>query len=286
MNHIKNSFFLLVFVLVSSCLFAQICKSPLEGKKLVTIGNSITAACGYQPYLVEWLGVNWSQVETQKGVDGHAPMAKGGTIVRPTSVKSISYRSYDAKFYNPDIILVYGCQNDNEKSKWGTINDKPYLLHQLSDSVTLASAYMGMIVNLKLDNPKAQIYLINLMRVKAVVGMHPQNSYVKRYKSPRFSTTQEVLDWELDMRYPKVQLVRQIGKKYNLPVIDLYDSSGVTNANAELYYGQAADDCTQVHPNKEGYRRMAECIVKVILPEFNLPVNKQTTLSYIVKPFL
>ncbi|MEI7504299.1 MAG: SGNH/GDSL hydrolase family protein [Paludibacter sp.] len=268
---IKTNSYLLIFIFITNSLLAQTNKSTLEGKKLVTIGNSITAACGYQPYLVEWLGVNWSQEETQKGVDGHAPMAIGGTIVRPTSVKSILYRSYDAKFYNPDIIFVYGCQNDQEKSKWGSINDKPYLLHQLSDSVTLASAYMGMIENLKLENPKAQIYLINLMRVKAVVGMNPQNSYVKRYKSPRFETTQEVLDWELEMRYPKVQLVREIGKKYNSPVIDLYDSSGVTNANAELFYGQAADDCTQVHPNKEGYRRMAECIVKVLLPEHKIP---------------
>ncbi|MEI6556246.1 MAG: SGNH/GDSL hydrolase family protein [Paludibacter sp.] len=270
----KNSFFLLISVLISSCLFAQASKSPLEGKKIVTIGNSITAACGYQPFLVEWLGVKWSQEETQKGVDGHAPMAIGGAIVRPTSVKSISYRSYDAKFYNPDIILVYGCQNDQEKTKWGTINDTPFLLHQLSDSVTLASAYMGIIENLKRDNPKAKIYLINLMRVKAVVGMQPQNSYANRYKSPRFETMQEVLNWELEMRFPKVQLVRAIGKKYNLPVIDLYDESGVTNSNAELYYGQASDDCTQVHPNKEGYKKMAECIVKTLLPEFRVPLIK------------
>ena len=268
---IRCKIFLIIFISLTNSVFAQVSKSPLEGKKLVTIGNSITAACGYQPYLVEWLGVNWSKEETQKGVDGHAPMAIGGTIVRPTSTKSISYRSYDAKYYQPDIILIYGCQNDQEKAKWGTVNDTPYLLHQVSDSVTLASSYMGMIENLKLDNPKAKIYLINLMRVKAVVGMNPQNSYVKRYKSPRFETTQEVLDWELEMRYPKVQLVRQIGHKYNLPVIDLYDGSGVSNANAELFYGQASDDCTQVHPNKEGYRRMAECIVKVLLPGFNAP---------------
>ena len=31
------------------------------------------------------------------------------------------------------------------------------------------------------------------------------------------------------------------------------------------FYGQAANDCTQVHLNKEGYRKMAECIMKVLL---------------------
>lgn len=265
---------LFAFIMLSTCMFAQVSKSPFEGKKIVTIGNSITAACGYQPFLVEWLGVNWSKEETQKGIDGHAPMAIGGTIVRPTDTKSISYRAFDAKFYQPDIILVYGCQNDREKAKWGSMSDRPYLLHQTSDTVSLASAYMGMIENLKLDNPTAKIYMINLMRVKAVVGMDPVKAYDKTYKHPRFASVQEVLDWELEMRYPKVVMMRQIAKKYNLPLVDLYDNSGVTNANAELFYGQSADDCTQVHPNKEGYKRMAECIVKVLLPDFIIPVTK------------
>ncbi len=251
-------------LLMSSFLFSQSKISPLKGKKIVTIGNSITAACGYQQYLVDWLGVNWSKEETQKGLDGYAPMAVGGTIVRPTSTKSIFIRSFDAKYYNPDIILVYGAQNDGEKDKWGTINDTPYMQHEVCDSVSLASAYMGMIECLMRDNQKAKIYLITLMRVKTKIGMDPVKLYENRYKHPRFQTIQDVLDWELEMRYPKVELVRQIGKKYGLPVIDLYENSGVTNENADLFYGTIADDCTQVHPNQEGYKKMAECIVSVL----------------------
>lgn len=266
--------FILLFM--STYLFSQKSISPLEGKKIVTIGNSITATCGYQPFLVKWLGVTWSKEETVNGLEGHAPMAIGGTIVRPTTTKSIFYRSFDAKYYHPDIILVYGAQNDGEKDKWGNITNVPYLLYQINDSITLASAYMGMIESLIKDNPTAKIYLITLMRVKAVVGMDPINDYDKRYKHPRFSTFQEVLDWEAEMRYPKVQLVRQVGKKYNLPVIDLYENAGVTNGNADFYYGRSADDCTQVHPNQDGYRKMAECITKVLLPYFQIPdSNKQ-----------
>ena len=259
---------LLLFILTFSITsFAQKYSTSLKGKKIVTIGNSITASCGWQQYLVDSLDVLWSAKETLSGVNNYQPMAVGGTMVRPTVRRSIFNRSFDAKYYKPDIILIYGGQNDRFSNMWGSITDIPYLKNEIDTTVTLASAYMGMIECLIRDNPQAKIYLITLMRVKAVVGMHPVRAYTERYKSPRFESFQSVLNWEKEQRYPKVQLIKQIGEKYNLPIIDLYEKSGVTNENAEFYYGMSADDCTQVHPNKAGYKVMAKLIISELIKQ-------------------
>ena len=42
-----------------------------KGKKLLTLGDSLTACCEWQPWLVEWFGFTWSQSETINGLDGH-----------------------------------------------------------------------------------------------------------------------------------------------------------------------------------------------------------------------
>ena len=259
-------------------------KEKFYNKKLITIGDSLTANCIWQPRLCNLTGLLWSEDETKNGV-GYVnkntgeyttedkssdpnyrkayKMAIGGTGTRPTSVDSIYMRSFDAKFYNPEIILIYTGQND-PISTWKTStnpgttpyeiveNEVPYKDNEISSDVSVISAYRGMVENLMKDIPNAIIYLVTQMRVLGVVGMEQAGGGI------RFNTQQDVVDWEFSDRYPKVEYIRAIGKLYGLPVIDLWDKSGITDYNSEYWYGEPASDCTQVHPEAIGYYRMAD----------------------------
>ena len=248
-------------------------QNRLKGKKLLTIGDSLTSSCEWQDFLVEWFELNWSKEETQTGIEGHAPMAIGGTCVKPSDKKSIFMRSFDARYYNPDMILIYGGQNDRDPGLKSEKNhfvhpdeivawERSYKVMATNDTVSFISAYKGMVEMLMETCPKARIYLVAQMRVRADVGMVGKgSSYNNKYFGiVRFPSFEEVLKWEKTERFPKVEYIRAIGRFYGIPVIDLWDKSGITDYNAKEFYGEPAYDCTQVHPNKEGYKRMAECM--------------------------
>lgn len=236
--------------------------SPYKGMKLLTIGDSLSAHNNWQKWLVEWLGVKFDNDENINGSGGHAPMAKGGTAVIPTSTDSIYMRALDAVNYadttNGTVITVYAGQNDSTDNM-GTIEDTPYTGRAIDSSVSFYAAYMGMIENLISDIPSARIYLMTQMPLRGEVGMTATSGSYSG--TVRFPTIESVVAYDKDSRYPKVEAIRAIGEKYSLPVIDLWKDSGINNYNASYWYGAVGTTCAQVHPNKIGYKRMAEVAV-------------------------
>lgn len=276
---------LLLIFLISSCEKVEEDKSSIfNGKKLVTIGDSLTASCGWQhgwqPYLVEWFGFNWSKEETITGTNGYEPTAVGRTWVKPAYGNSIYIRSLDAKYYNPDIIFLYVASNDpysywisqeNNGETWEEIveQEPAYRGTETDTTVSTLSAYKGIVENLTEECPDAKLYLIGIMPIRCEVGMIPSEDFAGIYPTdkPRFETIDDVKEYENNERWPKHELVKAVAETYGLKFIDLWEMSGITNENAHMYYGDVAGDCTQVHPNDAGEKRIAECIRDFLLNE-------------------
>ncbi|MBO7318354.1 MAG: hypothetical protein J6U43_06525, partial [Bacteroidales bacterium] len=107
-------------------------KSCISERKLVTLGDSFTSNSGnkgvfWQQLLVDWLSVVWSREETLTGLNGYAPMAVGGAWVMPNDANSLSLRCMDVRRYVPQIVIMYGGQNDKTNYyKLGSIEDEPF----------------------------------------------------------------------------------------------------------------------------------------------------------------
>lgn len=255
-------------VILAVCLAAS---NSISAQKLVTIGDSQTALCGWQPSVVQQTGYAWSREETTVGIDGHRPMGVGGSWMKPINEAAICLRGRDAIYYHPDKIIIYGGQNDT----WGhwrssdnygitpmeqVVFEKAYTQDAPNGDVSTISAFKGLIEYLMDELPNTQIYLMTHVPVLCVIGMNPDEEFSKYYPSPRFKDMDDVIKFERYDREPKDEIIRALGEYYDLPVIDLWKYSGITYYNTEQYYGTPAGDCTQVHLNQKGELLIADCI--------------------------
>ena len=231
--------------------------SQYAGMKLLTYGDSLSAHDGWAKWLVEWLGVSYDLNETLNGKDGHAVIAKGGTSVNPaTGIDSIYMRMLDVQYYLDNdkgtVIMVFAGANDaaSTPETIGTINDTPYTSKSVpAYTPTFCAAYMGMIENLMADAPTARVFLLTHPHERYEIGgdtVYGDVEYVKAYEAKKTL---------------KRNAIRDIAKKYNLPLIDLERDSGINIHNMNAYYN-AGPTGHQIHCNDYGYKRLAETMVQ------------------------
>ena len=239
---------------LSAALAAKILSNPhwwLYGKKCVTLGDSITAGKTWQPELVNLTGMVWSASETSPGLNGHAPMGIGGSQVVPeikpdggggyltgrAPGQSIYFRADDVQYYAPDIIILFGGQNDSTSTGTiGTIADAPYTGPEVQAPTAIPSfyaAYKGTLLKLLQQNPSAKVFAMTRM-------------YNGTNSIPTVS--------DYNNRENINAAIRECCKLYSVPVIELGNEVGITQINATTFYSDS------VHPNAAGGIRMARLI--------------------------
>lgn len=280
-------------------------KSCISERKLVTLGDSFTTNSGnkstyWQQLLVEWSGVVWSSEETLTGLNGYAPMGYGGAWVMPNDVNSLSIRSMYVRRYVPNIIILYGGQNDKTNIyKMGSIEDEPFIPEQLVDlstnseitSIESALEYMKgrtpkknhTVLNIKVNEWSRLYYMADTLHwddAKAWISPIEEVSFYSAYKgiierlfaetplasiycmtlmqcdSTRYDGSLGTWEEADALRRAKNEAIKEIADYYGIPVIDLWNKSGITPYNAKSHYKD------WLHPNQYGYRRLAECVYR------------------------
>ena len=280
-------------------------KSCISERKLVTLGDSFTTNSGnkstyWQQLLADWSGVVWSSEETLTGLNGYAPMGYGGAWVMPNDVNSLSIRSMYVRRYVPNIIILYGGQNDKTNIyKMGSIEDEPFIPEQLVDlsanseitTVEAALEYMKgrtpkknhTILNIKINEWSRLYYMADTLQwddAKAWVTPIEEVSFYSAYKgmierffaetplasiycmtlmqcdSTRYDGSLGTWEEADALRRAKNEAIKEIADYYGIPVIDLWNKSGITPYNAKSHYND------WLHPNQYGYRRLAECVYR------------------------
>lgn len=196
-----------------------------RGGKLVTLGDSISFQNLWQPELATIIGLNYNKLETIYGTNGHKSMGVGSSRIVPlindaylgqSAGNSIYARADDVKFYSPDLIILFGGQNDGA-AVLGSVSDLAYTGVEVSSNApSFCSAYSGILLKLITQNPTAKIVCV----------------------TPLFA-----VGFDYDAKLPFVEAIKGIAKKYSCECIDLLSDLGVNSIN---YASHLQDG---VHPN-------------------------------------
>lgn len=279
--------------------------SCYSNRKLVTLGDSFTTNSGnrgkhWQQWLADWLGLNWSVEETKNGLYGYSPMGYGGSWITPNDINSMSIRCQDVRRYSPNIIILYGGQNDQiAPDKLGSIDDEPFIYSNLIDltggaTTTIQGAVENMVVegvnvidktllHIMTEHGKKLYYIADSQN-----WQNPENWYVARDSVSFYSAYKGILE-HLCKRNPYATVYcmtlmqcdstrydQSLGAWEDLHALRLAKNEAIKEIAA--YYGVQVIDLWNksgvtpynaaslysdfLHPNQYGYRRMAECIYR------------------------
>jgi lysophospholipase L1-like esterase len=218
-----------------------------EGKKLVTLGDSITAQTSWQPTVATCTGMVFNQIENTFGTNGNAPTGMGSSTIIPQveattgrqAGNSIYMRADAVKFYNPDVIILMGGQNDGL--------DVAYPTYDISvaawtggefpiGSASLPSfvaAYKGTLKKLTEQNPLAKIYAMTTM----------------------YNYTSEISHSELLKYITRRNLIRDLCDLYGVTFIDNLVGTG-------MHWYNNATFSPAVHPSAAGGVRLGELVAR------------------------
>lgn len=264
---------------------------PFFGKKLVTYGDSISSNKIWQTWLCKLTGMIWSSVVNESGSGMHYELEDGtrldaneaGAVVRPNSPTAISgtavlnvydnaqadwdnpvwtsgyertsipARMRDAKYYNPDVILIFAGANDFARhddgvTVWGAITDEPYLADNFlvggaGTSPTVYASFKGALQHLSEDCPNAKVVICSLMPWR-FVDVATYNSYDPIQKAVNI-------------------MLKECAELYRFEYIDLYQLLGWNFWNNTANYNTPSGD-REVHPNPVGQMKMAELLSKYL----------------------
>ena len=283
-------------------------QSCYTGRKMVTLGDSFTTNSGnrgksWQQWLVDWLGVEWSEDETKTGTNGFDAMGYGGSWILPNDINSMAIRCIDVRRYSPNVIILYGGQNDKlERYPLGSIDDTPFEVSQIIDltarsyitSKEEALAYMqdkavkknNTIVHINVSNWGKQMYFLAdtahwdnpeawVPPIETTTFYGTYKGIVERlckenpYATIYCMTLMQCDSTKYDKTLGEWEALDQMRRQKNEAIKEIAQYYGAQvidlwNQSGVTPYNAASLYNDWLHPNQYGYRRLAECVYRYL----------------------
>lgn len=229
-------------------------------KKTVSfLGDSLTSYVGYIPegnafhYNGIRSGVSnvnetwWKRVLNETGYTLNINNSYSGARVitgRNDGADGVTRATALDNGSDPDIIFVFMGFNDAAGNVGiGTYDGKG----PVPVSTTLfREGYANMLVNILKKYKTSKVYAMTLT---------PYQNTTEDIDSPESNTKGTFISEYNDA-------IREIAKAFNVEIIDT-ECCGMTNYNASIYMGDYnSEDGTFLHPNAEGHKLIADCVIK------------------------